>query len=77
MRRAQCDYPRRVSAERLRVVMVVLLIGAAIASVLARKSNEGWLSAISFTLFALAVLAYFQWRRRVRAKVFDREDKTS
>ena len=57
--------------------MVVLLIGAAIASVLARKSNEGWVSAISFTLFALAVLAYFQWRRRVRAKVFDREDKTS
>jgi hypothetical protein len=66
-----------VSAERLRVVMVALLIGAAVTSVLAHKSNQGWVTAISFTLFALGVLAYFQWRRQVRAKVFDREDKTS
>jgi len=43
--------------------MVALLIAAAVASVVASKSGQGWVNAISFTLFALGVGVYFRWRQ--------------
>jgi hypothetical protein len=57
--------------------MVALLAAAAIVSVVARKSGQGWVTAIAFTLFGLGVGVYFRWRRRVRAKVLDSKEKTS
>jgi hypothetical protein len=65
-----------VTADRLRVVLVVLLIAGAIVSVVAHKSGQGWVTAISFTLFALGVGVYFRWQQALRAKVLDSKDKT-
>ena len=57
--------------------MVALLAAAGAVSVVARKSGQGWVTAISFTLFALGVGVYFRWRQKLRAKVLDWKEKTS
>jgi uncharacterized membrane protein YccC len=69
-------YPPAVTAERLRAIMIALFIAAGAVSVVARKTNEGWVTAISFTLFALGVGVYFRWRQRLRARVLDWKEKT-
>jgi uncharacterized membrane protein YfcA len=53
------------------------LAAAAVVSVVAQKSDSALLGWVSFALFLVAVWLYFAWRRAVRAKVFDREAKTS
>ena len=58
------------------MIVVSLLIAAAVVSVLAHKSGQGWVTAISYTLFGLAVIVYLRWRQRLRARVLDREEKT-
>jgi hypothetical protein len=57
--------------------MVVLLAAAAAVSVVAHKTGQGWVTAISFTLFALGLGVYFRWRQQLRAKVLDWKEKTS
>ena len=60
-----------MSPGRLRAITVSLFIAAGVFSVVARKSNEGWATGISFALFVLGVGVYFRWRRALRAKVLD------
>jgi hypothetical protein len=59
------------------MLMVALFVAAAIVSVIARKSGQGWVTAISFTLFAVGVGVSLRWRQSVRAKVLASKEKTS
>jgi uncharacterized membrane protein YfcA len=69
-----------MTADRLRRLLIGLLVVCAVVSVVANKSHSKPLGVLSFTLFLVTVAAYFQWRRRARqerrARVFDREAKT-
>jgi len=61
---------------RLRVIVLGLLVAAAVVSVFARKGDSGWLTALTFSLFAAAVAVFFRWRQQLRAIVLDPEEKT-
>jgi hypothetical protein len=66
-----------VSPNRLRALLILTLVAAAIVSVVGKKANSpptGW---VSMALFIAAVALYFAWRRAVAARVFDREAKTT
>jgi hypothetical protein len=65
-----------MSAGALRVIMIALLVAAAVLSGLAAEDG-GFLFALSFACFTAAVAVFFRWRRKLRASVFDREEKTS
>jgi hypothetical protein len=66
-----------VHAGRLRGLTLALFAAAAVLAVVARKRDAGWVAAIAFACFALGVVAYGAWRRELRARVLDREEKTS
>jgi uncharacterized membrane protein YfcA len=68
-----------MSATRLRVILILVLVAAAVTSVVGNKADSPVIGWFSFALFLIAVALYFQWRRAVhsaRDRVFDREAKT-
>ncbi len=69
-------YARRVSAARLRVVMIALLVVAAVLSAVAGDEG-GPVFALAVACFSAGVLVFFRWRRKLRGSVFDRGEKTS
>jgi hypothetical protein len=66
-----------MSQRRLRSILLALLVAAGVLSVVGKKADSAVVGWLSFAVFAIAVGVYFSWRRAVRAKVFDREAKTS
>ena len=65
-----------MSANRLRALLIGVLLGAGIVSVVAQQADSAFLGWLSFALFAIGVAVYVRWRQAVRARVFDREAKT-
>jgi hypothetical protein len=65
-----------VSAARLRVVMIALFAAAAVLSAIA-GDERGPLLALAIGCFSGGVVAFFRWRSKLRANVFDRGEKTS
>lgn len=69
-----------MTAQRLRVILIALLVAAAVLSVVGKKTDSAVVGWLSFVCFAVAVGFYFRWRiavaARRRATVFDREAKT-
>jgi len=66
-----------VSANRLRAILILTLVAAAIISVVGKKADSPLIGWLSFALFIAGVALYFAWRRAVAARVFDREAKTT
>ena len=66
-----------MSANRLRAVLILTLVVAAIVSVVGKKTDSPLIGWVSFALFIVGVALYFAWRRAVAARVFDREAKTT
>jgi Na+/proline symporter len=70
----------RANANTLRLYLIVVLVLAAVLSVVGNKSHSPLLGWLSFAVFLCAVLLYFNWRRAAlrerRGRVFDREAKT-
>jgi hypothetical protein len=66
-----------VSANRLRTVLILTLVAAAIISVVGKKEDSPLIGWVSFALFVVGVGLYFAWRRAVAGRVFDREAKTT
>jgi len=75
-----------VNATRLRAVLILVLVVAAVTSVVGKKADSVAIGWFSFALFLVAVALYLQWRRAVHAsrpsrasrdKVFDPEAKTN
>jgi hypothetical protein len=66
-----------VSANRLRTVLILTLVAAAIVSVAGKKADSPLIGWVSFALFIVGVALYFAWRRAVAGRVFDREAKTT
>jgi peptidoglycan/LPS O-acetylase OafA/YrhL len=69
-----------MSAHRLRIYLIAMLVLAAILSVVGQKSHSPFVGWVSFAVFLSAVVLYVTWRRAAlrerRARVFDREAKT-
>jgi hypothetical protein len=65
-----------VSVDRLRVILIALLVAAAVLGVVGHKSNSPWIVWVSYVFFIVALAAYFRWRQQIRARVLDREEKT-
>jgi peptidoglycan/LPS O-acetylase OafA/YrhL len=69
-----------MSAQRLRIYLIAMLVLAAILSVAGQKSHSPFVGWVSFAVFLCAVVLYVTWRRAAlrerRARVFDREAKT-
>ncbi len=68
-------------ADRLRLYLILVLVVAAVLSVLGNKSHSAFVGWISFVVFVGALLLYVTWRRTAvkerRARVFAREAKTT
>jgi hypothetical protein len=64
-----------VSAVRLRVVMIALLVAGAVFSGFA-GDGVGPFFVLAFVCFTAAVAVFLRWRRKLRGTVFDREEKT-
>ncbi len=71
----------RMRAARLRLYLIVLLVVAAILSVVGNKSHSPLIGWLSFAVFLGALALYVTWRRAAlserRGRVFDREAKTT
>ena len=69
-----------MSAARLRVLLITLIVVSAVISLIGNRSGSAVLNGLGAGLFLTAVAVYAFWRRAVRderaAKVFDREAKT-
>lgn len=69
-----------MSADRLRVLLIGLIIVAAVVSYIGSRENSQVLNGLGLGAFLFAVLVYGFWRRAVRneraTRVFDREAKT-
>ena len=69
-----------MSADRIRAILIALIVAAAVVSLLGNKSHNHVVSALGFGIFLVAVMVYATWRRAVRreqaGRVFDREAKT-
>ncbi len=65
-----------MSAGRLRVVMIALFVAAAVLTAVSGE-QRGPLFALAFVCFTAGVVLFFRWRRKLRASVFDRGEKTS
>jgi uncharacterized membrane protein YfcA len=69
-----------MTAARLRVLVIGLIVVAAVVSFIGNRANSKVVNALGFGAFLGAVLVYAYWRRAVRreraARVFDREAKT-
>jgi peptidoglycan/LPS O-acetylase OafA/YrhL len=70
-----------MTANRLRLYLIVLLVIAAVLSVVGNKSNSPFIGWVSFAVFLGALALYVTWRRAAlrerRGRVFDREAKTT
>jgi uncharacterized membrane protein YfcA len=70
-----------VSAKTLRLLLVAALAVAAVVSVIGKKASSPLIGWVSFALFLCALGLYAGWRRAAarerRARVFDREAKTT
>jgi hypothetical protein len=68
-------------ADRLRLYLIVVLVVAAVLSVVGNKSDSPFIGWVSFAVFLGALALYVTWRRAAfrerRARVFDREAKTT
>lgn len=68
-------------ADRLRLYLILVLIVAAVVSVVGNKSSSPFLGWVSFAVFLGALALYVTWRRAAlrerRGRVFDREAKTA
>jgi hypothetical protein len=70
-------YARGMGAVPLRALAIALFAVGAVLAGAGNSTHRGWLSALAFAAFAAGAGAYLRWRRGVRARVFDREEKTS
>ena len=70
-----------MSANALRIWLVVALAVAAVISVVGKKADSPLVGWLSFAVFLVALVVYVSWRRAAlrerRARVFDREAKTT
>ena len=66
-----------MSGERLRVAAICLFAVAAVLVGLGRDSGRAWLVVLAFVCFSLGAFAFLRWRSEIRARVFDRQDKTT
>jgi uncharacterized membrane protein YfcA len=68
-------------ADRLRLYLIVVLVVAAVLSVVGKKSHSPFVGWLSFAVFLGALALYVTWRRTAirerRARVFAREAKTT
>jgi Na+/proline symporter len=68
-------------ADRLRLALIAALVLAAVLSVVGKKSGSAFVGWVSFAVFLGALTLYVTWRRAAlrerRARVFDREAKTT
>ena len=65
-----------MGAGQLRVAAVLLFGAAAVLAGVGNETHHRWLTAVAFGLFALGALCFLRFRAAIRARVFDREDKT-
>jgi uncharacterized membrane protein YfcA len=69
-----------MSADRLRALLIALIVVAAVTSYLGNRQDSRVLNGLGLGVFLSAVFLYGLWRRAVRneraARVFDREAKT-
>ena len=65
-----------MSVDRLRVILIALLVAAAVLGVVGHKTNSPWVVWVSYVCFIVALAFYFRWRQQIRARVLDREEKT-
>jgi hypothetical protein len=69
-----------MSAARLRVLLITLIVVSAVISLIGNRSGSAVLNGLGAGLLLTAVAVYAFWRRAVRderaARVFDREAKT-
>ena len=69
-----------MSADRLRALLIALIVVAAVTSFLGNRQDSRVLNGLGLGVFLAAVFLYGLWRRAVRneraARVFDREAKT-
>ena len=69
-----------MSANRLRLLLIGLIVVAAVVSFVGNSSGSRVLNGLGFLVFLAAVMLYAVWRRTVRreraGRVFDREAKT-
>lgn len=65
-----------MSVDRLRVILIALLVAAAVLGVVGHKTNSPWIVWVSYVCFIIALAFYFRWRQQIRARVLDREEKT-
>ena len=66
-----------VSGERLRVAAIGLFAAAAVLVGLGRDGGRAGLVVLAFVCFSLGAFAFLRWRSEIRARVFDRQDKTT
>jgi uncharacterized membrane protein YfcA len=69
-----------VSANVLRFRLILVLVVAAVLSVVGNKTGNTFIGWLSFAVFLCAVAMYVAWRRRAlverRGRVLDSEAKT-
>ena len=67
-------------ADRLRLYLILVLVAAAVLSVVGKKADSPFVGWLSFAVFLCALVLYVTWRRAAlherRARVFDQESKT-
>jgi uncharacterized membrane protein YfcA len=70
-----------VTANTLRIWLIVALALAAVISVIANKADSRFVGWLGFVVFLCALVVYASWRRAAlrerRARVFDPEAKTT
>ena len=66
-----------MGAVSLRALAIALFAVGAVLAGVGNSTHREWLSALAFGAFALGAVAFLRWRQGLRARVFDREEKTS
>jgi uncharacterized membrane protein len=54
--------------DRLRGLLIAILVVAAVLSVVGNKTNSPWIGRLSFVAFFCAVVVYLRWRRAALAE---------
>jgi hypothetical protein len=62
--------------EDSRIASIMLIAVAAVLAGVGNATGQGWLVAVAFGVFAVGAATFMRWRAR-RARVLDREEKTS